>query len=70
MSWLTSTVFLIKGWNFKCCRFKSLHVVDPIISTKTTRAKLKEIRNKPDFFDIANKISLRNMAQEKGESQS
>tara|TARA_B100000519_G_C13972338_1_gene310569 strand:+ start:87 stop:608 length:522 start_codon:yes stop_codon:yes gene_type:complete len=33
-----------------------LHIVDPIISTKTARAKLKEIRNKPDFFDIANNI--------------
>ncbi|WP_257473260.1 hypothetical protein [Prochlorococcus marinus] len=43
--------------------------MDPIISTKTARAKLKEIRNKPDFFDIA-KISSKNMAQEKGERQS
>ena len=33
-----------------------LHIVDPIISTKTARAKLKEIRNKPGFFDIANNI--------------
>ena len=31
-------------------------IVDPIISTKTARAKLKEIRNKPGFFDIANNI--------------
>ena len=30
--------------------------MDPIISTKTARAKLKEIRNKPDFFDIAKNI--------------
>ena len=33
-----------------------LPIVDPIISTKTARAKLKEIRNKPGFFDIANNI--------------
>ena len=33
-----------------------LPIVDPIISTKTARAKLKEIRNKPDFFDIATNI--------------
>ena len=33
-----------------------LPIVDPIISTKTARAKLKEIRNKPDFFDIAKNI--------------
>lgn len=33
-----------------------LPIVDPIISTKTARAKLKEIRNKLGFFDIANNI--------------
>ena len=33
-----------------------LPIVDPIISTKKARAKLKEIRNKPGFFDIANNI--------------
>ena len=33
-----------------------LPIVDPIISTKTARAKLKEIRNTPGFFDIANNI--------------
>ncbi len=33
-----------------------LPIVDPIISTKKARAKLKEIRNKPDFFDIAKNI--------------
>ena len=33
-----------------------LPIVDPILSTKTARAKLKEIRNTPGFFDIANNI--------------
>jgi len=33
-----------------------LPIVDPIISAKTARAKLQEIRNKPGFFDIANNI--------------
>jgi len=33
-----------------------LPIVDAIISTKTALAKLKEIRSKPGFFDIANNI--------------
>jgi len=33
-----------------------LPIIDPIISAKTARAKLKDIRNKPGFFNIANKI--------------
>ena len=33
-----------------------LPIVDPLISAKTARAKLKEIRNKPGFFDIAENI--------------
>ena len=33
-----------------------LPIVDLITSTKTARAKLKEIRNKPGFFDIAESI--------------
>ncbi|WP_269614459.1 FAD-binding domain-containing protein [Prochlorococcus marinus] len=33
-----------------------LPIVDQIISTKTARAKLKERRSKPGFFDIANNI--------------
>ena len=42
--------FFVLGKNYP------LPIVDPIISTKTARAKLKEIRNKPGFFDIANNI--------------
>ncbi len=33
-----------------------LPIVDPIISAKTAREKLKAIRNKADFFEIANNI--------------
>ena len=33
-----------------------LPIVDPILSTKTARKKLKEIRNKPGFFDTAKNI--------------
>ena len=33
-----------------------LPIVDPIITAKTARAKLKEIRKKPDFFLTANDI--------------
>ena len=33
-----------------------LPIVDPTISVKAARAKLKEIRNKPGFFQISNNI--------------
>ena len=33
-----------------------LPIVDPILSAKKARTKLKEIRNKPGFFDITNNI--------------
>ena len=46
-----------------------LPIVDPIISTKTARTNLKEIRSKLGFFDIANNIHEKH-GSKKEESQS
>ncbi len=46
-----------------------LPIVDPIISTKTARAKLKDIRNKPGFFDIANNILEKHGSRKKRKSK-
>ena len=44
-------------------------IVDPINSTKMARIKLKEIRNKPGFFDIANNILEKHGSRKKSKSQ-
>tara|TARA_Y100001968_G_C18854138_1_gene479475 strand:+ start:11 stop:409 length:399 start_codon:yes stop_codon:yes gene_type:complete len=46
-----------------------LPIVDPIISAKLARAKLKEIRSKPGFFDIANNIYEKHGSKKRRSSQ-
>ena len=44
-------------------------IVDPIISAKSARAKLKEIRNKPGFFDISHNIFEKHGSRKRKQSQ-
>tara|TARA_B100000902_G_C26795579_1_gene661992 strand:- start:54 stop:575 length:522 start_codon:yes stop_codon:yes gene_type:complete len=44
-------------------------IVDPVISTKIARSKLKEIRNKPGFFHIANNILEKHSSRKRSKSQ-
>tara|TARA_B100000579_G_C22599059_1_gene741764 strand:- start:463 stop:861 length:399 start_codon:yes stop_codon:yes gene_type:complete len=44
-------------------------IVDPIISAKLARAKLRKIRNKPGFFDIANNILEKNGSRKRSQSK-
>ena len=46
-----------------------LPIVDPISSAKEARAKLKEIRKKPDFFDIANNILEKHSLRKRRKSE-
>tara|TARA_B100000214_G_scaffold168347_1_gene120900 strand:- start:76 stop:597 length:522 start_codon:yes stop_codon:yes gene_type:complete len=46
-----------------------LPIVDPILSAKIARAKLKEIRNQPGFFEISSNILKKHGSRKRRKSQ-
>tara|TARA_Y100001968_G_C19192644_1_gene635952 strand:- start:456 stop:854 length:399 start_codon:yes stop_codon:yes gene_type:complete len=64
-----SNIFRQNDSSFILGKNYPLPIVDPIISAKTARAKLKEIRNKPSFFEISNNILEKHGSRKRIKSQ-